>query len=43
MTSKNGAPLRAQNASVNGQKGGRRYLPYVFTEQGVAMIPGSRL
>lgn len=30
--------LRSQNATLNGQHGGRRYLPYVFTEQGVAML-----
>lgn len=28
--------LRSQNATS--KKGGRRYLPYVFTEQGVAML-----
>jgi len=30
-------PLRLQNATSN-KKGGRRYIPYVFTEQGVAML-----
>ena len=30
--------LRSQNATSNKSKGGRRYLPYVFTEQGVAML-----
>lgn len=30
--------LRSQNATSNGKHGGRRYLPYVFTEQGVAML-----
>ena len=30
--------LRSQNATLNGAHGGRRYLPYVFTEQGVAML-----
>ena len=28
--------LRSQNVTSN--RGGRRYLPYVFTEQGVAML-----
>src|SRR3989339_462277 len=31
--------LRSQFATSN-KKGGRRYLPYVFTEQGVAMLSG---
>lgn len=31
--------LRSQNATSN-KKGGRRYLPYVFTEPGVAMLSG---
>lgn len=31
-------PLRLQFATSN--KGGTRYLPYVFTEQGVAMLSG---
>ena len=30
--------LRFQNGTSNGERGGRRYLPYVFTEQGVAML-----
>ncbi len=30
--------LRSQNATSSGTHGGRRYLPYVFTEQGVAML-----
>lgn len=29
--------LRSQNVTSNG-KGGRRYMPYVFTEQGIAML-----
>ena len=29
--------LRSQNATSNG-RGGRRYLPYAFTEQGIAKI-----
>jgi hypothetical protein len=37
--------LRSQFATSNdaaeaGDRGGRRYLPYVFTEQGVAMLSG---
>jgi hypothetical protein len=38
-TSKNKQNLRSQFATSN-TKGGRRYLPYVFTEQGVAMLSG---
>ena len=30
--------LRSQIATSNKTHGGRRYLPYVFTEQGVAML-----
>ncbi len=30
--------LRSQNATSSGKHGGRRYLPYAFTEQGVAML-----
>lgn len=41
MTSMN---LRSQNVTSNLEKnnsyGGRRYLPYVFTEQGIAMLSG---
>ena len=36
-TSKNEQNLRSQIATLK-QKGGRRYLPYAFTEQGVAML-----
>ena len=32
--------LRSQIATSKNSKGGRRYLPYVFTEQGVAMLSG---
>ena len=32
-------PLRLQNATSKG-RGGTRYLPYAFTEQGVAMLSG---
>lgn len=31
--------LRSQIANSNG-KGGRRYRPYMFTEQGIAMLSG---
>ena len=30
--------LRSQNVTSNRARGGRRYLPFVFTEQGVAML-----
>jgi len=32
--------LRSQIATSNNGRGGRRYAPYVFTEQGVAMLSG---
>lgn len=32
--------LRSQNVTSSSQHGGRRYLPYVFTEQGVSMLSG---
>jgi ORF6N domain len=32
------AALRSQSATSNSGRGGRRYAPYVFTEQGVAML-----
>jgi len=32
------AALRSQIATSNAGRGGRRYAPYVFTEQGVAML-----
>lgn len=32
------AALRSQIATSNSGRGGRRYAPYVFTEQGVAML-----
>ncbi len=32
--------LRCQIGTSNGGRGGTRYLPYVFTEQGVAMLSG---
>jgi hypothetical protein len=34
------AALRSQIAISNSGSGGRRYAPYVFTEQGVAMLSG---
>jgi len=33
-----GDSLRSQNVTSKNNRGGRRYLPYVFTEQGVAML-----
>jgi len=30
--------LRSQTVTSKDKRGGRRYLPYVFTEQGVAML-----
>lgn len=38
-TSKSGNMLRLQNETSKG-RGGTRYLPYAFTEQGVAMLSG---
>lgn len=29
-----------ENIEINNARGGRRYLPYVFTEQGIAMLAG---
>jgi hypothetical protein len=37
LTEKEAASLRSQFATSNGS-GGRRYLPYAFTEHGVAML-----
>lgn len=34
--------LRSQSVTSNTGRGGRRYLPYAFTEQGVAMRKGGR-
>ena len=31
---------KREKNSINNSRGGRRYLPYVFTEQGVAMLAG---
>jgi len=37
LTAEEAADLRCHFGTSNG-RGGRRYLPYVFTEQGVAML-----
>jgi hypothetical protein len=33
-----GGDLRFQSGTSKNRRGGRRYLPYAFTEQGVAML-----
>ncbi len=38
LTSEEAENLRSQFATSRSGHGGRRYLPYVFTEQGVAML-----
>ena len=38
LTRKEAESLRLQFATSNMGRGGRRYLPYAFTEQGVAML-----
>ena len=38
LSLKEAASLRSQIATSNGGRGGRRYAPHVFTEQGVAML-----
>jgi len=38
LTKEEAAALRSQIATSNTGRGGRRYAPYVFTEQGVAML-----
>jgi hypothetical protein len=38
LTAEKIAPLRSQFATSNKGRGGRRYAPYAFTEQGVAML-----
>ena len=38
VTSSSDDSLRSQIATLEKQHGGRRYLPYVFTEQGVSML-----
>jgi len=40
LTQKEFKDLRSQIVTSNESRGGRRYLPYVFTEQGVAMLSG---
>lgn len=38
LTEEEHESLRSQFVTSNAKRGGRRYLPYVFTEQGVAML-----
>ena len=38
LTAEEADGLRSQFATSNERRGGRRYLPYVFTEHGVAML-----
>ena len=38
LTTAEAESLRSQFAISNAGRGGRRYLPYAFTEQGVAML-----
>ena len=38
LTNEEYQSLRSQIATSNKKRGGRRYMPYVFTEQGVAML-----
>ena len=40
LTVEESAGLRSQIVTSKKGRGGRRYLPYVFTEQGVAMLSG---
>jgi len=40
LTKAEAEALRSQIATSNDGRGGRRYTPYVFTEQGVAMLAG---
>ena len=37
LTEEEFAALRSQNATSNTRRGGRRYLPYAFTEHGTIM------
>jgi hypothetical protein len=39
LSKEEAAALRSQ-AATSGRRGGRQYAPYVFTEQGVAMLSG---
>jgi hypothetical protein len=38
LTAEEAEDLRSQSVTSNVGRGGRRYLPYAFTEQGVAML-----
>lgn len=38
LTNTEAEALRLQNATSKTGRGGRRYMPYAFTEQGVAML-----
>ena len=38
LTAEESETLRFQTGTSNTSRGGRRYMPYVFTEQGVAML-----
>src|SRR5215208_5210566 len=38
LTKEEAEALRSQSATSKTGRGGRRYLPYAFTEQGVAML-----
>ncbi len=38
LTAEETESLRLQTATSNAKRGGRRYLPFAFTEQGVAML-----
>jgi hypothetical protein len=38
LTADEAEALRSQNVTSNTARGGRRYLPYVFTEHGVGML-----
>lgn len=40
LTTEEAENLRFQFGTSKRQRGGRRYLPYAFTEQGVAMLSG---
>ena len=40
LTPEEAESLRSQFVTSNRGRGGRRYLPYAFTEQGVAMLSG---
>jgi hypothetical protein len=40
LTDDEAGSLRCQFGTSNENRGGRRYLPYAFTEQGIAMLSG---